>query len=84
MRLLAGPQTNFQHRLITALQDLLEEEVNASRLDLPVDLHELAYVIVRVIESYVYLDLITGKQPEFERAAERAEPILRMLLRAEA
>jgi AcrR family transcriptional regulator len=84
MLLLAGPQTNFQHRLISALQDLLEEEVNASRLDLAVDLHELAYVIVRVIESYVYLDLITGKQPEFERAAERAEPILRMLLRAEA
>ncbi len=84
MRLLAGPQTNFQQRLVKALQDLLEEEANASRLDLPVDLHELAFVIVRVIESYVYLDLITGEQPEFERAAERAEPILRMLLRAEA
>jgi AcrR family transcriptional regulator len=84
MRLLTSPQTNFQHRLINALQDLLEEEANASRLDLPVDLHELAYVIVRVIESYVYLDLITGEQSEVERAAERAEPILRMLLRAEA
>jgi len=34
-------------------------------------------VIVRVVESYVYLDLITGEEPE----AQRAEPILRMLLR---
>ena len=46
----------------------------------PVDLHELAYVIVRVIESYTYLDLITGEVPD----ARRAEPILRMLLRVEA
>jgi hypothetical protein len=82
--LLTGPQTNFQHRLIDALKGLLEEEANASRLDLPVDLHELAYVIVRVIESYVYFDLITGEQSELERAAERVEPILRMLLRTEA
>ena len=84
MRLLTSPQTNFQHRLIDALQDLLEEEADASRLDLPVDLHELAYVIVRVIESYIYFDLITGERPELERAAERVEPILRMLLRTEA
>ncbi len=42
-------------------------------------MHELAYVIVRLIESYTYLDLITGEQPD----AARAEPILRMLLRAE-
>jgi len=84
MRLLTSPRTNFQQRLIDTVQGLLEEEANASRLDLPVDLHELAYVIVRLIESYVYLDLITGEQPEVERVAERAEPILRMLLRAEA
>jgi AcrR family transcriptional regulator len=82
--LLASPETNFQRRLIGALQGLLEEEAEASRLDLPVDLHELAYVIVRVIESYVYLDLITGERPEYERAAERVEPILRVLLRTEA
>jgi len=84
MRLLASPQTSFQHRLIDAVQALLEKEANASRLDLPVDLHELAYVIVRLIESYIYFDLITGEQSEAERAAGRAEPILRMLLRADA
>jgi AcrR family transcriptional regulator len=84
MLLLTSPETNFQRRLIGALQGLLEREAKGSRLDLPVDLHELAYVIVRVIESYVYLDLITGDRPEYERAAERVEPILRMLLRTEA
>lgn len=80
MRLLTSPRTNFQRRLIDHVRGLLEEEADASRLNLPVDLRELAYVIVRVIESYTYLDLITGEQPD----AERAEPILRMLLRQES
>jgi hypothetical protein len=78
MRLLTGRRTDFQQRLIDAIESMLAEEAKASRLDLPVDLHELAYVIVRLIESYTYLDLITGEQPE----AQRAEPMLRMLLRA--
>ena len=37
----------------------------------------MAYVIVRLIDSYTYLDLITGEEPD----ARRAEPVLRMLLR---
>jgi AcrR family transcriptional regulator len=77
MRLLTRHDTDFQPRLIGAVQELLKQEADAGRLDLPVDLHELAYVIVRLIESYTYLDLITGERPE----ARRAEPILRMLLR---
>ena len=77
MRLLTRHDTDFQPRLIDAVQELLRQEADAGRLDLPVDLHEIAYVIVRLIESYTYLDLITGERPE----ARRAEPILRMLLR---
>jgi AcrR family transcriptional regulator len=80
MRLLTGRQTDFQHRLIAEIQRRLEEQANTSRPPLPVDLHELAYVIVRLIESYTYLDLITGERPE----ARRAEPILRMLLRVDS
>jgi AcrR family transcriptional regulator len=80
MRLLTGRRTDFQQRVIDAIQTLLEEQDASSGLDLPVSLHELAYVVVRLIESYTYLDLITGEQPE----AERVEPILRLLLRVEA
>ncbi|HUH80394.1 MAG TPA: QsdR family transcriptional regulator [Solirubrobacteraceae bacterium] len=80
MRLLTGRRTDFQQRLIGEIQRRLEEQSGASRLQPSVDLHELAYVIVRLIESYTYLDLITGERPE----ATRAEPILRMLLRVDA
>jgi len=77
MRLLTRHDTDFQPRLIAAVYALLREEADAGRLDLPVDLHEVAYVTVRLIESYTYLDLITGEQPD----ARRAEPVLRLLLR---
>jgi AcrR family transcriptional regulator len=77
MRLLTRHDTDFQPRLIAAMEAMLEEETAAGRLDVPAPLHEVAYVIVRLIESYTYVDLITGERPD----AQRAEPILRMLLR---
>jgi AcrR family transcriptional regulator len=77
MRLLTRHDTDFQPRLIEAIEQILREESDAGRLDLPVNLHEVAYVIVRLIESYTYLDLITGEAPD----AQRAEPVLRLLLR---
>jgi AcrR family transcriptional regulator len=77
MRLLTLRHPGYQARLVDWHERLLREEAAAGRLDLPADLHEVAYVLVRLIESYCYLDLITGEPPE----ARRAEPILRMLLR---
>jgi len=77
MRLLTLGEPGYQARLVAWHERMLREEVEAGRLELPADVQELAYVIVRVVESYVYLDLITGEEPE----AQRAEPILRMLLR---
>lgn len=77
MRLLTRHDHDFQPRLIAWIETLLRAECDAGRLDVPADLHEVAYVIVRLIESYTYLDLITGERPD----ARRAEPILRLLLR---
>jgi AcrR family transcriptional regulator len=77
MRLLTRHDTGFQPRLIAAIEALLEAEASAGRLAVPVDRHELAFVIVRLIESYTYLDLLTGERPD----AARIEPILRLLLR---
>lgn len=77
MRLLTVREPGYQVRLVGWHERMLREEAEAGRLELEAELHEVAYVIVRLIESYVYLDLITGEEPE----PGRAEPILRMLLR---
>lgn len=77
MRLLTRRDMDFQPRLIGSVQALLEEEVAAGSMDLPADLHDVAYTMVRIIESFIYLDLIIGEEPD----ARRAESILRLLLR---
>jgi AcrR family transcriptional regulator len=77
MRLLTLGGPGYQVRLVAWHERLLREEADAGRLAVAADLREVAYVIVRLIESYVYLDFISGEEPE----PGRAEPILRMLLR---
>jgi AcrR family transcriptional regulator len=77
MRLLTRHEPDFQPRLIAAVEGLLGREEAAGRLDLGPDRHEVAYALVRVIESYTYLDLITGERPE----AGRARPIFARLVR---
>jgi AcrR family transcriptional regulator len=76
MRLLTRYETDFQPRLVGWIEDALKQEAAAGTMDLPAPLSEVAFVVEQLIESYVYLDLITGEEPE----AHRAEPILRMLL----
>jgi AcrR family transcriptional regulator len=76
MRLLTRHDMPFQPRLIAALEEVLQEETDAGTLTLPIDLHELAFVIVRLIESYTYLDMITGERPD----PARIRPVLRLLL----
>ena len=76
MRLLTSADAGYQPRLIAAVELMLSRETQAGNLDLPVDLHDLAYVIVRLCESYVYSQYITGKRPD----PDRAQPILELLL----
>lgn len=78
MRILTRWDTRFQPRLIADVLAMLEEEHATGALpDLPADLRDVAYAIVRIIESYVYLDRITGEEPD----TERAEGVFRLLLR---
>jgi AcrR family transcriptional regulator len=77
IRLLTRHQAGYQPRLVARLEALLDEEVKGGRLELPADVHEVAYVLEQLVEAYVYLRPIAGEEPD----ARRAEPILRMLLR---
>jgi len=77
MRLLTRRDMDFQPRLIEAVEKLLGEEAKAKRIDLSADLHDVAYTMVRIVESYIYLDLITGEEPD----ARRAQAMFRLLLR---
>jgi tetracycline repressor-like protein len=62
--------------MIAACRALLVEQIAAGRLTPAIDLDTLAYVIIRVAESFLYSDVITGNQPDVGKAVE----VVRVLL----
>jgi AcrR family transcriptional regulator len=77
LRVLTRGDRGLQRRLIAQYETMLREEVDAGRLTTGLPLHELAYMIVRTMESYVYTDLITGGDPD----PDKGVLVLRVLLR---
>ncbi len=76
LRLLTTRAADFETRLIALIGDLVREEVLAGRLNAAVPLEDLPYVLVRIMESYIYLGLITGEHPDAERAARVINALL--------
>jgi hypothetical protein len=56
------------------VKTLLDEELPGADLGMPVD--DLAYLLVRIAESFCYVDLITGDEPD----AGKVGPAIRLLL----
>jgi hypothetical protein len=65
LRILTTSESPIQGRMLALVRDLLEQEPPA-----PVDLdpEALAFVVVRVAESFIYADLITGATPDADAA----------------
>lgn len=76
LRLLTTKTTGFQHRMVAEVEALLAREKAASGLRYPLPMHDLAYVITRIAESYVYADLITGETPDPDKAAAALTALL--------
>lgn len=63
-------------RLIEHLRGMLEERARAGHLKLRLDPADLAYVIVRVSESFIWREFITGDEPDMAKASD----VVRVLL----
>ena len=77
LRIVASKFGPAQGTTIRLWEELLAEEVRCGNIDLPVEPHAMAYAIVRISESFLYADLITGEEPDIESCLE----ILKLLLR---
>lgn len=69
LRLLTTQASSFQHRLIDAFEELLVKENVASGATGLLPVRDLAYVIARICESFIYSDQITGEPPNPDKAA---------------
>jgi AcrR family transcriptional regulator len=78
LRVLTRSDYTFQPRMIDAVHALLAQERQADSFDPGLPLHDLAYLCVRVVESFVYTDLLTGEPPNAERAGAALHFLLRL------
>ncbi|MEU4247003.1 QsdR family transcriptional regulator [Amycolatopsis sp. NPDC026612] len=68
LRLLTTRASVCQQRTTEKLVALLDGEVAAGRLVPPLPVPDLAYLLVRIGESFVYTDVITGDAPDAAKA----------------
>jgi AcrR family transcriptional regulator len=76
LRLLTTRASGFETRLIALIGDLVSDEASAGRLTAAIPMDDLPYVLVRIMESYIYLGLITGEHPDPDRAARVINALL--------
>jgi hypothetical protein len=77
LRVLTTKRSALQARLIAAIGELLLAEVQSGRLTPPMPLDDLAYTIVRLGESFIYTDIITGGEPAPDKARLAIAALLR-------
>lgn len=70
LRVLTSAKTPYQHRLITALTEMIEEQVESAGYVPPLDPPTLAYLIIRIGESFIFNDVITGSEPDLDKAMQ--------------
>jgi AcrR family transcriptional regulator len=64
LRILTTRAGTLQARLVGAIDTLLHDEAAQGNLATPLPLHDLAYLIVRIVESFLYAEFITGAEPD--------------------
>jgi hypothetical protein len=77
LRVLTTKSSPLQARLVDAVSEMISGEADAGRLEPPMEVHDLAYVIVRLGESFVYADIIAGGEPDPEKAEQATAALLR-------
>ena len=68
LRILTTRAGTVQERLVEAIDSLLNDEVSQGHLHSPLPRRDLAYLIVRIVESFLYAEFITGDEPDIAMA----------------
>ncbi|TDR44906.1 hypothetical protein DFR29_10589 [Tahibacter aquaticus] len=76
LRLLTSKQGPVQARAIARVRELLDAEVAHGALTLALPANTLAYLIVRVCESFLYADIISDQRVDLGDAALAVELLL--------
>jgi AcrR family transcriptional regulator len=76
LRLLTTKASDFETRTRKLVTDLVDEEIDAGRLNVSIPREDLPYVLLRIMESYAYVGMITGERPDPDRATRVINALL--------
>jgi AcrR family transcriptional regulator len=76
LRILTTRASTVQSRLVAAIEALLNDELTQGRLDTSLPPRELAYLVVRIVESFLYADIITGEPLDIAKAEQAIGALL--------
>ena len=68
MRVLTSKASPVQYRCTVAVRELLDDLVARREMAAALPTGELAYIVVRITESFLYRDVITGTAADIETA----------------
>ncbi|MFD6454401.1 QsdR family transcriptional regulator [Nocardia sp. NPDC060220] len=69
LRLLTTKESPVLNEIVDAVERVVQQELDRGHLIHPMSAHDLAYLIARITESFIYADLITGEDPDATKAA---------------
>jgi len=70
LRVLMSRNSPVEQRCTSAVRALLAAQAQAGHIRPAMDLEALAYVVVRISESFLYRDVLTGDAPDIETATQ--------------
>lgn len=76
LRVLTSKESTVQLGSIKAVRELLQDQVDSGALETPADLDDLAYVIIRIADSFLYSDVIIGSEPNVAKAGQMVRLLL--------
>jgi AcrR family transcriptional regulator len=76
LRILIARASTVQARMVSAIEALVRDEIAHGRLDPALPPPDLAYLIVRIVESFLYADIITGEQLDIAKAEQAIAALL--------
>ncbi len=78
LRLLTTKASWFQARLVGLVEELMQSEIDAGALESPLSTHDLAYVVVRISETFIYADVVAGELPDPDKVRQVVGALLRV------
>jgi len=76
LRVLTSRHSPVQHRSTLAIKELIDQAEAAGHMQPALPADELAYIVVRITEAFLYRDVLTGAEVDIEAAIQAIRILL--------